>query len=133
MVGGEKKERGPVYGTNKAPLVSSAGKDHVIFSKKLLLTIGLVLLVTVFVYFSVEQSLIAGNLAASRQALAQNNAIRTSNEELEEAKAELQDEEDELVNMYSKWLDEDNEEIDASEEQLKELTEQFKHMTEKID
>lgn len=34
---------------------------------------GLVLLVTVFVYFSVEQSLIAGNLAASRQALAQNN------------------------------------------------------------
>merc|ERR1719498_597275 len=123
-----KKERGPVYGSSKAPLVSSAGKDHVIFSKKLLLTIGLVLLVTVFVYFSVEQSLIAGNLAASRQALTQNNAIRTSNEELEEAKAELQDEEDELVNMYSKWLDEDNEELDISTEELETLKAQLKDM-----
>lgn len=30
---------GPTYGSAKAPLVASAGKDHVIFSKKLLLTI----------------------------------------------------------------------------------------------
>merc|ERR1719498_2214010 len=127
-----KKSKGPVYGSKTQPLVSSAGKDHVIFSKKLLLTIGLVLLVTVFVYFSVEQSLIAGNLAASRQALTQNNAIRTSNEELEEAKAELQDEEDELVNMYSKWLDEDNEELDISTEELETLKAQLKEVQENM-
>ena len=58
---------------------------------------GLVLLVSLFIFFSVEQSLIAGNLAASRAALAQNNAIRSSNERLEQAKSELQDEEDECV------------------------------------
>lgn len=58
---------------------------------------GLVLLVSLFIFFSVEQSLIAGNLAASRAALAQNNAIRSSNERLEQAKGELQDEEDECV------------------------------------
>jgi hypothetical protein len=37
---------------------------------------ALIMMVTLFVFFSVEQSLISGNLAASRQALAQNNAIR---------------------------------------------------------
>ena len=58
---------------------------------------GIVLLVTLFIFFSVEQSLIAGNLAVSRAALAQNNAIRATNDKLEEAKQELQDEEDEYV------------------------------------
>jgi hypothetical protein len=60
-------------------------------------TAGLILLVSIFIFFSVEQSLIASNLAVSRASLAQNNAIRDSNEKLDEAKEELQDEEDECV------------------------------------
>jgi hypothetical protein len=116
MAGGKKD--GPTYGVSKMAMVQPAGRDHVIFSKKLLMVIGIVLLVTLFIFFSVEQSLIAGNLAVSRAALAQNNAIRATNDKLEEAKQELQDEEDELVNMYSKWLDEDNEEIDVSTEDV---------------
>jgi hypothetical protein len=107
-------------------MVASAGKDHVVFSKKLIMLIGMVLLVTLFIFFSVEQSLIAGNLAVSRAAIAQNNAIRNTNEKLEDAKEELQEEEDELVDMYSKWLDEDEEEINMSNEELAELKEQMK-------
>lgn len=127
-----KEDKGPTYGSSKAPLVASAGKDHVIFSKKLLLTISLICLITIFVFFSVEQSLVAGNLAASRQALSQNNAIRTANEELESAKTELQDEEDELVNMYSKWLDEDSEELEVSKEELQELKDQFSSVQDQL-
>jgi len=129
---GRGKDKGPTYGSSTAPLIASAGKDHVVFSKKLVLVISLILLVTLFVFFSVEQSLISGNLAQSRQALAQNNAIRSANEQLEDAKGELQDEEDELVSMYSKWLDEDSEELEISKEELAELKEQLKTVNESI-
>jgi hypothetical protein len=57
----------------------------------------MITLVALFIFFSVEQSLIAGNLATSRASVTQNNAIRDSNERLEDAKGELQDEEDEQV------------------------------------
>eukprot|EP00039_Didymoeca_costata_P017927 m.331393 g.331393 ORF g.331393 m.331393 type:complete len:218 (-) comp16717_c0_seq1:153-806(-) len=124
---------GPSYGKSKNMLVSTAGKDHVIFSKKLLMIIGLILLMSLFIFFSVEQSLIAGNLAISRVAMAQNNKIRENNERLEQAKVDLQDEEDELVNMYSKWLDEDNEEIDMSTEELNELKSQLKNVQEALE
>jgi hypothetical protein len=126
------KKSGPVIGSAKAPMISSAGKDHVIFSKKLLLGIAVVLLVTAFLFFTIEQSRIAGNLAKSRAALAQNLEIENHNARLEAAKQELEDEEDELVNLYSQWLDQDSNELELSQEQLEQLKAQLKSVTEKI-
>lgn len=123
---------GPTIGSANAPMISAAGKDHVIFSKKLLGVIAVVLLVTCFVFFTIEQSRISGNLAASRTALLQNNAIKSQNLMLESAKRELQDEEDELVDMYSKWLDEDSEELELSQEQLQQLKSKFKSIQDKV-
>jgi hypothetical protein len=96
-------------------MMQSAGQDHVIFSKKLLLSIGnnatakpfclpltdnnafaaVVFGMTLFLFFTVEQSRIAGNLAKSRTALAQTNSIKNSNSMLEKSKSELEDEEQE--------------------------------------
>ena len=115
-----------------APMVSAAGKDHVIFSKKLLLSIAVVLIVTAFLFFTVEQSRIAGNIAKSKKALEQNAAVKAANEKLEEAKTDLQAEEDELVNLYSQWLDEDSSELELSQEQLAQLKDKLKTVTERI-
>ena len=71
--------------------------DHVIFSKKLLFIIGAIIAATVLIFFSVEQTQIQNNLAASRVALAQNNAIEQTGAELENAKVELESEEQEYV------------------------------------
>lgn len=120
-----KKSSGPVIGSTTAPLISAVGTDRVIFSKKLLMIIGGIIIVATFIFFSVEQSRIAGNLARSRAALNQNNNIKTANERLESAGKDLREEEDALVNMYSKWLDEDNAELDMSQEQLDDLKKQF--------
>lgn len=57
--------------------------------------IGVVLLATAFLFFTIEQSRIAGNISKSKKALEQNTAIKESNTKLEEAKSELQEEEDE--------------------------------------
>jgi hypothetical protein len=86
---------GPVVGSPNAPLVSAAGADHVIFSKKLLITIGVVFLLTGVIFFWIEQTRISRNVAASRSTVMQNNAVKLANEQLEKAKLELQAEEDE--------------------------------------
>eukprot|EP00036_Acanthoecidae_sp_10tr_P007851 CAMPEP_0182924910 /NCGR_PEP_ID=MMETSP0105_2-20130417/7980_1 /TAXON_ID=81532 ORGANISM="Acanthoeca-like sp., Strain 10tr" /NCGR_SAMPLE_ID=MMETSP0105_2 /ASSEMBLY_ACC=CAM_ASM_000205 /LENGTH=220 /DNA_ID=CAMNT_0025062731 /DNA_START=30 /DNA_END=692 /DNA_ORIENTATION=- len=122
------KESGPTYGQTAVPMISTAGKEHVVFSKRLVAFIALILGITGCVFFVVEQSKIQGNLASSRQALVQNNNIRATNEKLSSTQIELQDEEDELVNMYSKWLDEDSEELEVSNEELAELREQLKSL-----
>eukprot|EP00037_Helgoeca_nana_P032147 m.412441 g.412441 ORF g.412441 m.412441 type:complete len:226 (-) comp28851_c0_seq1:110-787(-) len=123
------KDSGPTYGNAVPPLISSAGKEHVVFSKRLLLLIAMIMGITGCVFFVVEQSKIQGNLAASRQALVQNNAIWANNEQLASTQQELQDEEDELVNMYSKWLDEDSEELEVSKEEMDQLKTQLKEVT----
>ena len=58
---------------------------------------AVVLIVTAFLFFTVEQSRIAGNIAKSKKALEQNAAVKAANEKLEEAKTDLQAEEDECV------------------------------------
>ena len=90
-----KGKSGPTIGSASAPLISTAGTDHVIFSKKLLFIIGAIIAATVLIFFSVEQTQIQNNLAASRVALAQNNAIEQTGAELENAKVELESEEQE--------------------------------------
>eukprot|EP00730_Choanoeca_flexa_P014129 TRINITY_DN6063_c0_g1_i3.p1 TRINITY_DN6063_c0_g1~~TRINITY_DN6063_c0_g1_i3.p1 ORF type:complete len:221 (+),score=57.30 TRINITY_DN6063_c0_g1_i3:211-873(+) len=126
------KRSGPTVGSASRPMVSSAGADHVIFSKKLLLSISVVLAMTAFLFFTIEQSRIAGNMRKSRVALKQTNSIQEANLKLESSKAELEDEEAELVNLYSKWLDEDSSELELSQEQLASLKQQLKDVTEKI-
>ncbi len=49
------------------------------------------------VFFWIEQSRIARNVAASKSALLQNNAVKSANEQLEKAKLDLQAEEDEYA------------------------------------
>jgi len=126
------KKSGPTIGSAATPMISAAGKDHVIFSKKLLLSIAVVLGMTMFLFFTIEQSRIAGNLAKSRAAMAQANSIKDANSMLEKSKSELEDEETELVNLYSQWLDEDSSELEISQEQLAELKQQLKDVTEQI-
>eukprot|EP00051_Salpingoeca_urceolata_P006458 m.85341 g.85341 ORF g.85341 m.85341 type:complete len:222 (-) comp14842_c1_seq2:265-930(-) len=123
---------GPTIGSATAPMISAAGKDHVIFSKKLVGLVAVVVVTTGFVFFTIEQSRISSNLAASRTALAQNNAIKNANNLLEQARGELQSEEDELVDMYSKWLDQDSEDLELSNEQLEQLKEQLKTIQQKV-
>eukprot|EP00045_Choanoeca_perplexa_P004090 m.35397 g.35397 ORF g.35397 m.35397 type:complete len:221 (-) comp12390_c0_seq1:77-739(-) len=126
------KRSGPTIGSASRPMVSSAGADHVIFSKKLLVSLAVVMGLTAFLFFTIEQSRIAGNMAKSRAALKQTNNIKDANLKLQSSKAELEDEEAELVNLYSKWLDEDSSELELSQEQLAELKAQLKDVTEKI-
>eukprot|EP00052_Salpingoeca_macrocollata_P011482 m.88546 g.88546 ORF g.88546 m.88546 type:complete len:221 (-) comp18075_c0_seq3:126-788(-) len=127
------RNAGPTLGSANAPMIAAAGQDHVIFSKKLLGIVLAIFVVTGFVFFSIEQSRIAGNFAASRAALAQNNKIKHANSLLEQAKLELQGEEDELVSMYSKWLDEDSENLELSQTELNELKDKFKSMKDRIE
>lgn len=128
-----KGKSGPTIGTSRAPLVAAVGSDRVLFSKKLLFVIGLVVLVSGFIFFSVEESTKAGLLRKSRIALAQNNAIQAANDKLEEAQALLQKEEDSLVDMYTQWLDEDHDTLELTEKQLAELKEQLKAVKEQLD
>ena len=57
--------------------------------------IGLILLSTTVIFFSVEQAKIRKNLALGRIALLQNNNITKISNDLQVAKDELQKEEDE--------------------------------------
>ena len=142
-----KGKSGPTIGSANAPLISTAGTDHVIFSKKLLFIIGAIIAATVLIFFSVEQTQIQNNLAASRVALAQNNAIEQTGAELENAKVELESEEQEyvrgdctdfnnnlfrLIEMYKEWLDEDQEDIEMSEDEIKELQSQLLEVKDKL-
>lgn len=79
---------------------------------------GLIIFVSAFIFFSVEESKKAGILQQSRAALAQNNAIKSANEKLEEASRLLRQEEDSLVEMYTKWLDEDHNELELDTQQV---------------
>lgn len=128
-----RKSTGPVIGSAEAPLIASVGEDRVIFSKKLLLILGVIITVSLFVFFSVEQKRIRNNLQQSRLSLTQNNDIRDANERLEAAGQDLREEEDYLVNMYSKWLDDETEEITINEDEMKSLQEQLKSVKNKID
>ena len=56
---------------------------------------GVVLGLTAFLFFTIEQSRIAGNLAKSRGALAQTNSIKDANQLLLKSKNELENEETE--------------------------------------
>jgi len=78
-------------------MIQAAGKDHVIFSKKLLFVIAAVIAASVFIFFIIEQSRMNGNWAISREAMKQNADIKAANLQLSDAKAELQKEEDECV------------------------------------
>jgi NAD-dependent SIR2 family protein deacetylase len=93
----------------------------------------LVVLVSGFIFFSVEESAKAGLLRKSRVALAQNNAIKSANDKLEEAQQLLQKEEDSLVDMYTQWLDEDHDTLELDEKQVTELKEQLKAVKEQLD
>eukprot|EP00047_Mylnosiga_fluctuans_P011249 m.20221 g.20221 ORF g.20221 m.20221 type:complete len:222 (+) comp3512_c1_seq1:51-716(+) len=126
------KRSGPVIGSPNAPLVSTAGADHVIFSKKLLISIAVVFLLTGVIFFWIEQTRISRNIAASRSTIQQNNAVKAANEQLEKAKLELQAEEDELVNMYSQWFQSESSDMQMSEQQLAQLKEKFKAVQQKI-
>eukprot|EP00049_Salpingoeca_infusionum_P017645 m.353872 g.353872 ORF g.353872 m.353872 type:complete len:219 (-) comp16849_c0_seq1:255-911(-) len=119
-------------GAQAAPLVSTAGKDHLVFSKKLLIAIALIFVITGFLFFSIEQRRIAGNLTKSKAAMAQNAEIKVNNEKLLRAKAELQEEEDALVNLYSSWLDRDSTELELSQEELSKLKKQLQEVTDRI-
>ena len=110
---------GPTIGSASRPMVSSAGADHVIFSKKLLVSLcrnpcsplhlvsngpphvsaalAVILGLTAFLFFTIEQSRIAGNLAKSRLALKQTNNIKDANMKLQTSKSELEDEEAEYA------------------------------------
>lgn len=57
---------------------------------------------TMFLFFTIEQSRIAGNLAKSRTAMAQVNSIKNANSMLEKSKQELEDEEQEYVSTLSR-------------------------------
>jgi len=116
----------------KNMLFSTAGKEHVVFSKALLRIIALVVFSATAVFFLIEQYRIEENVILSRSAVVQNEIIKKKNAAMEDAKGELQDEEDELVDMYSKWIDEDDAELELDEQQEKDLREQFTHMQEKI-
>jgi hypothetical protein len=50
-----------------------------------------------FLFFTIEQSRIAGNLAKSRVALKQTNSIQEANLKLQTSKSELEDEEAEYA------------------------------------
>lgn len=88
---------GPTIGSARAPMIQAAGKDHVIFSKKLLMIIAAVIATSVFIFFVIEQSRANGNWAISREAMKQNADIKSSNMQLSDAREELQKEEDEYV------------------------------------
>ncbi len=124
---------GATFGSNAAPLVGAVGSDRVIFSKKLLFLVGLVVLVSGFIFFSVEESTKARLLQQSRTALQQNNLIRASNAKLEEAQRLLQEEEDSLVEMYTQWLDQDHDELELDATQAADLREQLKAVKEQLD
>ncbi len=61
---------------------------------------GMIVFVSGFIFFSVEESKKAGILQQSRAALAQNNAIRAANEKLEETQKLLREQEESLADKF---------------------------------
>lgn len=114
-----------------APLVQTAA-DHVIFSKKLLVIIASILVLTGLAFFWIEQARIMKYNAVSRTTAQQNNAMKVANEQLEKAKLDMQAEEDELVNMYSQWLDNESKDLQSNQENLAKLKDKFKSVQGKI-
>lgn len=127
------KRGGATFGSSKPEYIASAGKQHVVLSKKLVAIVVGILVGTAVIFFSIEERKIRKNIIQSKNSLAQNNAIRTTNLLLQNSQDELGSEQDELVDMYSKWLSEDGEEMELEEHQLAALKEQFGHLKEKMD
>lgn len=127
------KRDGATFGSKKPQYIASAGKQHVVLSKKLVGIVAAILVGTAVIFFSIEERQIRKNAVQSKNAQLQNNAIKTTNSLLSNSQDELGSEQDELVDMYSKWLSEDGEEMQLEESQLKALKEQFGHLKEKME
>lgn len=127
------KRDGATFGSAKPQYMASAGKQHVVLSKKLIGIVVTILAGTALIFFSIEERQIRKNVVQSRNAIAQNNAIVTTNQLLQSSQEDLGGEQDELIDMYSKWLSEDGEEMDFEEGVLDSLKEQFGHLKEKLE
>jgi len=102
-------------------MIQEAGADHVIFSRKLLVMIGVIFISTAILFFWVEQTRISINVRAANAVVLQTKKMQLKNEELERSKASLEEGQDELINNYESMLSTDTDGLNTEQiDQLKE-------------
>eukprot|EP00051_Salpingoeca_urceolata_P007258 m.96079 g.96079 ORF g.96079 m.96079 type:complete len:215 (-) comp15176_c1_seq3:223-867(-) len=114
-----------VMPTNKAPLITSAGKDHIILSKQLCIVITVVIVCGGFLFYRAEQTRVRQSTLNSLHVKEQNDLLKEKNSQLQEVKKQLEGDEQELTKMYEKWLSDDGEDLALTKTQIKELSDKL--------
>lgn len=106
---------------HQAPLITSAGRDHVLLSKQLCVVLVVGILCGVALFFQAQQAAVQKAMLSSQAVADKNKALKMKNEELIAAKAQVNKDEEELAAMYEKWLAEDNEDLKLTKQQIADM------------
>jgi len=104
-----------------APLVTSAGRNHLILSKQLCILIAIALACAGFLFYRVEQGAVQRSLLSTKHVSETNEALKKANQQLEDAKKKLEADEDDLTKMYEKWIADDSEDLKLTKEEISNL------------
>lgn len=105
----------------QGPLITSAGRNHVILSKQFCIVLSVVLVCGGFLFYRVEQTAVKRSLLNSEHIRQQNEILEKKNLDLVNIKKQLESDEEDLTKMYEKWLTDDGEDLALTKQQIKEL------------
>lgn len=106
---------------SNAPLISSAGRNHVLLSKQLCVILTVLLICGGFLFFRMQQSAVKRSMLNKEHVKQQNEILRQKNIDMMEAKKKLETDEKELTKMYETWLTDDGKDLALTKDQIKEL------------
>eukprot|EP00052_Salpingoeca_macrocollata_P030930 m.321517 g.321517 ORF g.321517 m.321517 type:complete len:185 (+) comp25449_c0_seq1:79-633(+) len=101
------------------PLITSAGRNHVILSKQFCIVLSVVLVCAAFLFYRVEQTAVRRSLMSTQHIKEQNELLEKKNTELYQIKKQLETDEEELTKMYEKWLTDDGEDLALTKSSIK--------------
>eukprot|EP00042_Codosiga_hollandica_P026070 m.120577 g.120577 ORF g.120577 m.120577 type:complete len:185 (+) comp52085_c0_seq1:180-734(+) len=108
-----------------APLISSAGRNHVLLSKQFGIVVLVLLICGGVIFFRIEQNAVARSRLDDQHVREHNEMLKAKNSELKEAKSQLLKDEEELTKMYEKWLADDGKSLELNRDAIKELKAQI--------
>merc|ERR1719240_1338941 len=106
---------------SSGPLVTSAGRDHVILSKQFAIVVVTMLACAAVIFVRVEQGAVKQSIKSIGHIKEQNSDLAARNAELATVKKQLQQDEEELTKMYEKWLEDDSAKMQVTKTAIQEL------------
>eukprot|EP00056_Hartaetosiga_gracilis_P018182 m.9936 g.9936 ORF g.9936 m.9936 type:complete len:184 (+) comp6466_c0_seq1:222-773(+) len=107
--------------SKQGPLITNAGRNHLLLSKQLCIIIGVVILCAGVLFIRFEQSEVRRSFRNGYHVKEHNDELKKKNEELLQAKTQLEEDEKELADMYEKWIADDSEDLKITKQQIEEI------------